>query len=776
MNKSAHEFLAELAADIDVYESEVRRFLSGEMPATLLKAKRVPRGIYEQRKDGTYMVRARVTAGILTSEQVQMISDLSSTLGDDSLHITTRQDVQLHGVCIQDTPKAMRGLLNVGLTTKGGGGNTVRNVTACPYAGICPRECFDITERAHAVTEYLIKLTGSYNLPRKYKISFSGCRTDCGLAQVSDLGFVAEIRDGQPGFRVFAAGGMGANSRIASPLLEWAPAGEVIRIAESIRRLFDRYGDRKNKNRARLRFVIEKLGENEFHSAFREEMERFIKEGVPQFSTSAGVLPDVQDQLSGIPGLQESHGIRFLEQRQKGWVTVPLHLQLGLILSDDFASLARLASQFSAERGLRTTRAQELQMRFVKAGDLPRVAAELRKLKTDFANMDACSQRFISCAGAATCRLGLCLSRNAVSACIAKLRSSGLHGKALDGFMVHVNGCPNACGHQPIAPIGFWGSAQRVDGRLMPFYRITMGGRCDSQGARFGLPIGQIPAKALPGFIAELAGDFVRHHVSGEDFSAYFDRTDREHFVEILGRHRSVPLFEECPDFYQDFGSDEPFSLAGRGAGECGSGIFELIEEDLAAAGKAVDPFDILLPTCRSLLITRGTDSGDPDSVFRKFEEHFVNTGLVGEEFRPLLLRARSYVQGWKEALHTVDGEPARLLDRVKLLFSTLDANLQFHLPEKEAPVSAARTGSQSAPAYAVKHELNLRGVACPMNFVKAKLKLETINIGEVLEVVLDDGQPIQNVPASFRAEGQEIAGMSETGDGHWKVAVRKMK
>jgi len=166
---------------------------------------------------------------------------------------------------------------------------------------------------------------------------------------------------------------------------------------------------------------------------------------------------------------------------------------------------------------------------------------------------------------------------------------------------------------------------------------------------------------------------------------------------------------------------------------------------------------------------------GHPE-VTNKTPFAFEAPYLVDEEFRPLLLRVRSYVQGWKEALHTVDGEPARLLDRVKLLFSTLDANLQFHPPEKEAPVSGARTGSQSAPASAVKHELNLRGVACPMNFVKAKLKLETINIGEVLEVVLDDGQPIQNVPASFRAEGQEIAGMSETGDGHWKVAVRKMK
>ena len=568
MNNTAGELPAELRADIDAYEREIQRFLSGEMPAAILKAKRVPRGVYEQRKDGTYMVRARVTAGVLTSDQVQKMSDLSSTLGDGILHVTTRQDVQLHGICIQDTPKVMRGLLDAGLTTKGGGGNTVRNITACPYAGVCPQECFDVTEHAYAVTAYLIKLTGSYNLPRKYKISFSGCRTDCGLAQISDLGFVSGIRNGQPGFRVFAAGGMGANSRIASLLLEWTPAEEVIRIAETIRRLFDRYGDRKNKNRARLRFVIDRLGEKEFRREFDDEIKRVVTDGVPQYIASGDVL-NQSDQGYRSPVAHED-GIRYLEQRQTGLTTVPLHLQLGLISSEDFINLARLASRFSGEQGLHTTRAQGLQMRFVKSDNLPLLAAELRKLKTDFISANLPQQHFISCAGAATCRLGLCLSRNALIACDVKLRTAGLAGKGLDGFSVYVNGCPNACGHQPIAPIGLSGSAQRVSGRLVPFYRVTMGGRCDSLGARFGLPIGQVPAKALPGFVTEVARDYIGHHTDGENFSAYFERAGREHFVAIVDRHKSVPPFNDSPDFYRDFGSDEPFSLAGRGAGEHG--------------------------------------------------------------------------------------------------------------------------------------------------------------------------------------------------------------
>ena len=183
MGEPPYELEADLAADIDTYESDVRGFLSGGMPAAVLKAKRVPRGIYEQRQDGTYMVRVRVTAGVLRCEQVQMLSELSREFGDGVLHITTRQDVQFHDISIQHTPEIMRRLLRVGLTTKGGGGNTVRTITTCPYAGICPQECFDPSGFAHAVTDYLIRLVGSYNLPRKYKIAFSGCRADCG-AQV----------------------------------------------------------------------------------------------------------------------------------------------------------------------------------------------------------------------------------------------------------------------------------------------------------------------------------------------------------------------------------------------------------------------------------------------------------------------------------------------------------------------------------------------------------------------------------------------------------------
>ncbi|MEI6809340.1 MAG: nitrite/sulfite reductase, partial [bacterium] len=221
----------EFAQEIEQHAQDVDRFIKGELSASILKSRRVPRGIYEQRQNGTYMVRVRLPGGAMSVVQAKALAVVASRYGSGTLHVTTRQDIQIHGVKIEQTPSVLRELFRAGLTSKGGGGNTVRNITACPYAGICPAERFDVTPSVVAVTEYLIGLAGSYNLPRKYKIAFSGCGADCALAQVNDLGFIASVRNGRQGFSVYAGGGMGAESRVADCMEEWVPSGEVIRIA-----------------------------------------------------------------------------------------------------------------------------------------------------------------------------------------------------------------------------------------------------------------------------------------------------------------------------------------------------------------------------------------------------------------------------------------------------------------------------------------------------------------------------------------------------------------
>lgn len=659
----------------------------------------------------------------------------------------------------------MRRLMAVGLTSKGGGGNTVRNVMACPYAGICPAECFDVTACAHAVTEYLIPLVGSYNLPRKYKIAFSGCAADCGLAQVADLGFVAETRDGQPGFRVLAGGGMGANSRLADTLLDWVPASDIVRIAETVRRLFDRMGDRTNRHRARLRYVFERIGSEAFRREFEAAAATVAADGVPLWTGKPATNPDAGEAEA--PPAEIREGIRVVPQRQAGYFAVPLHLPHGFVSAAELAQIGELAAQFSGEGGLRTTRSQNLLIRFVRETDIPALAAALRGLPTDMLT-PVPLDRFVVCAGSSTCRLGICLARNAAGACAEALADPAIHRETLDAMDFYMNGCPNACGQQPIGPIGFFGSSKRAGEHLVPCYRVTVGGRCQAAGAQFGTPAGTVPAANLPTFVREVALDFQANRQPGESFVAYSDRVGTAHFAAIADRHSAIPPFSERPDFYRDLGADVPFSLAGRGAGECGAGVFEVIQEDLAAARKAGDAFGILLPAARALLITRGVDAREPDAVLREFERHFIDTELVAEEFRPLLARARARIQGWDAALDGLEAEVARLRDRVELLHSTLDGNLEFHPPENTEPAPA--------PAAASGGELDLSGVACPMNFVKAKLKLEPLAVGATLALVLDEGDPVQNVPASFKGEGQEIEEMTDLGNGRWRVVVRKRK
>ncbi len=782
MSEPFYHLPKDLAVDIETYAQDVQRFETGELPAGVFKAKRVPRGVYEQRQDGTYMVRVRVAGGALANDQARELSRLSTEFGDGLLHVTTRQDVQLHGIAIGDTPAIMRRLMAVGLTSKGGGGNTVRNITACPYAGICRHECFDVTPFAHAVTEYLIPLVGSYNLPRKYKIGFSGCAADCALAQVSDLGFIAEVRDGVPGFRVLAGGGMGGNSRVGDVLLEWTPASQVIRIAEAIRRLFDQHGDRTNKNRARLRFVFRRLGLDVVKQQFAELMEVVTAEGVPEWQGDVPLHDAVGAAPASAPQPELIGDVRAVRQRHDGLVAVPLHLPLGFVPAAEFARIGEIAAEFSGDNGMRTMRSQNLVIRSVKEADLPALRSTLQTLETDVIEPVAL-ERFVACAGASTCRLGLCLARGAARACADALDGSDVSHEALNAMEVYINGCPNACGHQPIGPIGLSGSARRAEGRLVPAYRITLGGRCNADGARLGVAAGEVPARALPDVIRTLALDFDDGREAGELFTDYVDRVGREHVESLIADYAEIPSLSTQPDFYRDFGADEDFSLAGRGAGECGSGVFEVIQGDLTAARQAEAPFEVLLPTARALLITRGVDAQAPDAVLREFEKHFIDTGLVDDGFRDLLSRARGFTQGWQQAFEGCDDKIAQLLERVALLFGTLDASLVFHPPEgevaDESGAGAASTGSEEspeAPGSEALEELDLSGVACPMNFVKAKLRLEAMDAGSSLSIILDDGEPVRNVPASFKGEGQNVVETTDLGNGHWRVVVEKCK
>jgi sulfite reductase (ferredoxin) len=350
---------------------------------------------------------------------------------------------------------------------------------------------------------------------------------------------------------------------------------------------------------------------------------------------------------------------------------------------------------------------------------------------------------------------------------------------------IHISGCPNACGQHPMAPIGFFGVAQRNRDRLVPSYRVVVGARNDAHAVRLAEEAGTVPARALPGFLVELARDFKENRAGKESFIQYFERKGLDHFRDLTRRHAQAPEYSTDPLFYRDWEQAEDFSLAGRGAGECGAGVFEVIRDDINAAKKALDLagktreqaplFGAFLAMVRALLITRGVDTQDPDAIIRSFETHFVETGLISSEYRGLFARARGYIEGWSAALEGRGAEIKTLLARIEILFHSLDGALVFHPPEAQpAAATQPKTDPNEAAGVSGAQRLDLSGVACPVNFVKAKLKLETMAVGEVLRVVLDDGEPVRNVPASFKNEGQTVLETVRLADGHWQVDIRK--
>lgn len=744
--------------DTLAYRGQVGRFVSGELSAVAFRAQRVPMGIYEQRRSGTYMVRVRIGAGIASSAQLRRIAELSRRYGSGAVHVTTRQDMQLHDVKIEQTPEVLESLLEVGLSSRGGGGNTVRNVTACPRAGLCPFEQFDVTGHAQALAQYLLRSESSYNLPRKFKVAFSGCSDDCALASVADLGFFAHRRDGVRGFAAYAGGGLGPNAAVAVKIEDFVIEHEIFEVGQAVKNLFDRYGDRSNRHRARLRYVLARFGQEEFVRLYRTERERVRRQGLD------GDAPLVGDD-DGHPAGKAQPGDKaaatdLLPEKDKGLYSVRVSLSLGDVLADDLTRIAEIAETYGLGI-VRATQQQDLLIPSVPKENVSAVREALQGLSLRASA--AGGPKVVACAGASTCRLGLCLSRGLARAIEDTLAQSSLPGKA--GPTIHISGCPNSCGQHLIGGLGLQGRARRVHGRLMPCYEVFVGARVAEGAARLAQPIGIVPARRAPDFIAEALNG---------------DGLDHDRLVGLVAKYADT-TGEVPEDYYIDWGSHEPFSLTGRGPGECGAGILDVVKVDIDAAAAAVrrasslasDPeqsqaaYQALLTSARALLILFAEEPKSDRQVFEAFGRRLIEPGWVEPAARGLLDGAIDWRLGDRPTLADTLPDICGLVDRVEKLFLSLNGNLQFQL----APIRPAEPPCR--PEEAIR-QVDLRGVPCPLNFVKAKIALEKADIGEALEIELDDGEPVQNVPASLAGQGHEVVDVRNLGTHHLLKVVRR--
>ena len=745
--------------DVSGYRANVEKYVRGETNPVLFRGYRVPMGIYEQRKSGDFMVRIRIGAGVVLSGQLERISELSKKFGDGVLHVTTRQDIQIHEVAIENTPDVLEGLLAAGLTARGGGGNTVRNVTACPRAGVCAEEVFDVLPHSMATAEFLLQDAGSFNLPRKYKIVFSGCSSDCALASVADVGFFAHIRDGRKGFSVYAGGGLGPNATVGVKIEDFIEAGEIFEVAEAVKQLFDKHGDRANRSRARLRYVLGRVGEEEFVKLYRAEREALKASGL------TFEVPEIRDGIEASAGDEDQGSLpaphrNVTADKVDGRFTVRLRLTHGDVSADDLAKIADIARRYGVG-AVRTTQKQDLLISDVGGSDVEKVIAELKGLSSDVSGDSL--PKIVACTGAATCKLGLCLSRGLSDAISTKLGETEMSPEGIDEI-IRISGCPNSCGHHYVATIGFQGRVKRVDGRLMPCYDVFAEARMHEGDSQLAERVGYVPARRIPEMVAE---------------ALKTGKTNKEQLRELAAKYGDLSAVEVTEDYYRDYGAKEAFSLAGRGPGECGASVMDVGRVDIDQAADAIKTakeaagalrrsealYSAIIASSRALMIVYGLESKKDREVFAAFSEHLIGPGWVKKSSQDIIDAAVEWRMGDRESIGDMLSQVEELADRVAELFRSLDARLKFRISPIEQ-VAGADEGDKT-------HKVDLLGVACPLNFVKAKLALEKVDVGEVLEVLLDDGEPVQNVPDSFVGQGHEVVSIDKVDD-HFAVKVRR--
>jgi sulfite reductase (ferredoxin) len=719
------------------YRSQVKKFLDGQTSPVAFRAYRVPMGIYEQRTAGKFMVRIRIGAGLVLPHQLERIAQLSKTYGNGIVHITTRQDIQIHEVDIEDTPDVLEDLLEAGLSSRGGGGNTVRNITACPEAGVCHEEEFDVAPYAIATAEFLLQDRSSFNLPRKYKIVFSGCSKDCAFASVADLGFFAHMKNRIKGFSVYAAGGLGSNPAVAAKIEDFIKAEEIFEVAEAIKRLFDKYGDRSNKHKARLRYVLARVGIEEFIKLYRAERDILKVDGLPYTA----------------PQIREITSVYKVSEKP---VNVRLRLRNGDIPADDLSIVGNLAAKYG--QGLvRTTQLQDLLITGIAEKDIDEVHSELKKLSINVFGDGI--PKIVACAGASTCKLGLCLSRGLADAISNQFSKAGVVADSSE-TTIRISGCPNSCGHHYISEIGLQGKAKRVNGRLMPCYDVLVGVKTFEGDAHLARRIGTVPAKKIPELLADT-------------FEA--GKIKRQKLQNLVGQYSDFTSVQFPDDYFYDFGSNEPFSLVGRGPGECGAGVMDVIKLDIDEAKDALKSvpanseniYKAVVAAARALLVTFGLEPKKDREIFAAFSKELIEPCWIKPQTQQLLDNVIDWRMGDRDSIGDLFSQADGLTKRVEELYLSLDANLKF----KVEPASQKTNFDKDDD----NHIIDLRGVGCPLNFVKAKLELEKLQTGTILDVLLDDGEPVRNVPASFAEQGQEVLEVKNSGD-HFCVKVRRKK
>lgn len=686
------EMPLDLAREIDIYETEIELRKQGKMDEKLFAETRLRRGAYGQRYDNGQrwdgretqplnypsgeltkgpntvwdapgMQRIKIPFGGLNARQLEVLAELAEEYSDGIAHVTTRQDFQLHFVHIDDTPSLMRRLAAVGITTREACGNVVRNVTACPYSGVCPTETFDVTPYASALARFLLGHADTQDFGRKFKVAFSGCKANaCGLVNMHDLGAIAvkRIENGgeRRGFELYVGGGLGSVPHQAKLFDAFLPEEELLPTAQAISRVFARLGEKKNRNRARIKFLVAQLGIEEFKRLVLEE--RALLPPDPRWTAFLADRHGLDERplhpagpLDGAArpeGFDQWGHTNLFRQKQSGYVTVTVTLPLGDITAAQLRGLADIARRFTHET-IRTTVEQNIVLRWVSEADLPELYAALKAIGLGQPGAGTIVD-VTACPGTDTCKLGIASSRGLAGELSTRLAEiSHTLDEAVQGLRLKVSGCFNSCGQHHIADLGFYGVSRHVGGYTVPHFQVVLGGQWTENAAAYGLAIGAIPAKNIPEAVARITGRYTTERLKGESFQAFVKRIGKAEIKKWLEDLAHVPPHDQAPSYYTDWGDPREFTIGDMGVGECAGEVVSRITFDLAAAEREVFEAQVLLDkgdfqragemayasmlqAAKALVKEQFYDvPDDPDRIVNEFRARFYDTKLFWDPY-----------------------------------------------------------------------------------------------------------------------------------------------
>ena len=649
--------------DIIELANKIELFHNGKIDEEKFRSLRLARGVYGQRQQGVQMIRIKLPFGKVLSNQLRRIADVSDEYSRGRLHITTRQDIQIHYVDLDRTPQLWEELERDEVTLREACGNTVRNVTASETAGIDCNEPFDVSPYADALFRFFLRNPICQEMGRKFKVSFSASDEDTGLSYMHDLGFIAKIKNGERGFKVLVGGGLGSQPRHADLLYEFLPTNKIIPVMEGVLRIFDRHGERKSRAKARLKFLIKNIGLEAFKVLVEEEQHavefKTVEINAENYKASVPVSVDQPNvNIDDNDHFELWKSTNLIPQKQKGYVAIGIKVLLGDFYTDKARLLAELVENYAAGE-IRLSLRQNILIPFVKEELLAFFYTELKKLGfTELGYNKAID--ITACPGTDTCNLGISSSTGIAVELERIIKLEYPQYLKNDDLVIKISGCMNACGQHNMANIGFQGMSIRTKDKLVaPALQVLLGGGNKGDGIGvFADKVVKVPSKRGPEALRRILNDY-EQFANDKKFEDYYAEKGEKYFYELLTDLSSIENLTQ--DDFIDWGSEKAYVKA-IGIGECAGVVIDLIttlflesEEKINEATVAFSnnvyssaiyyAYSSMVNSAKAILLSEGVQTNTQAGIIKQFDEHIIDTKKlnISISFSDLVYQIRAH-------------------------------------------------------------------------------------------------------------------------------------